>query len=88
MAREYVFIDPVSGRDVNIGYLCKRWRIGNEYNLSQVAEDTNYSQDNIIKFEQGKNNNLNIFLWYVEHGFEVKKYLDKGVNAHEVAINN
>lgn len=79
--KEYKFIDPVSGRDVNIGYLCKRWRIGNNYQLSQVAADTDYTQDNIIKFEQGKNNNMNILLWYIEHGFEVRKYLEYGFTA-------
>lgn len=79
--KEYKFIDPVSGRDVNIGYLCKRWRIGNNYQLSQVAIDTDYTQDNIIKFEQGKNNNMNILLWYIEHGFEVRKYLEYGFTA-------
>ena len=87
MPKEILFIDPVSGRDVNIGYLCKRWRIGNEYNLSQVAEDTGYSQDNIIKFEQGKNNNLLIFVWYAMHGFEIRKYL-KGGEAVEMAADS
>lgn len=72
------FIDPVSGTEVPLGNLCKRWRIMNNYELSVVASDTGYTAENIIKFEQGKNNNLKIFLWYLEHGFDVKRFRKAG----------
>lgn len=72
------FIDPVSGQAVEIGNLCKRWRIMNNFDLSEVAQATGYTTDNIVKFEQGKNNNMKILLWYLEHGFDVSRFRKAG----------
>ena len=33
-----------------------------------VAKDLNYSQENISSFENGRNANNTIFLWYVRNG--------------------
>ena len=76
--QEYKFIDPVSNQPVTVGNLCKRWRILNNYKISEVAETTGYSEFNIIKFEQGQNNNMMILLWYIEHGFDISRYKKEG----------
>lgn len=34
----------------------------------QVAKELDYSQENISAFENGRNANNNIFLWYVRKG--------------------
>lgn len=68
------YIDPVSGRSVHIGNLCKRWRILNNIPVSAVAMDLDYSIQNINKFERGENNNMTILLWYISHGFKVEQF--------------
>ena len=54
----------------NIGTLCKRFRQQNGYSVKQVADDTLYSIYNVYAFEQNRNNNGDILLWYVLHGFD------------------
>ena len=71
--KAYVFNDPLTDRELSVGELCKRWRITNNFALSEVAEELDYSVDNIVKFEQGKNNNMMILLWYLLHGFNLNK---------------
>lgn len=53
----------------NIGEYCKCFRI-NELNLTQfdVAKQLGYSKENISSFENGRNDNVVIFLWYVNKG--------------------
>ena len=72
--KECNYIDPVSGRSVNVGNLCKRWRILNNIPVSDIAMDLDYSIQNIRKFESGENNNMTILLWYIEHGFKVDQF--------------
>ena len=72
--KTYKFIDPVSNQSTPIGELCKRWRIMNNYRLSDVASDLEYSEDNVKKFEQGTNNNMNMLLWYIRHGFDITRF--------------
>lgn len=72
--KTYKFIDPVSNQTTPIGELCKRWRIMNNYRLSDVASDLEYSEDNVRKFEQGANNNLMMLLWYIRHGFDITRF--------------
>lgn len=36
-----------------------------------VAEATGYSLENVSAFEAGRNDNLRIFLWYIQHGLNV-----------------
>ncbi len=57
---------------MNLGKLCKEYRT-NKLRLTQsdVARDTGYSLENISKFECGNNNNLKIFLWYLNRGFKL-----------------
>lgn len=34
----------------------------------EVGESIGYSKENIASFEQGRNDNNIIFMWYVQHG--------------------
>ncbi len=52
-----------------IGKKCKEFRISIGLLQSDVAADTGYSIENVSKFENGNNNNLKIFMWYVHKGF-------------------
>lgn len=51
------------------GDLCRKYR-QEVLNLTQtdVANDLNYSQENISAFENGRNSNNIIFMWYVKQG--------------------
>lgn len=70
--KSYLFTDPVTGSSLKIGKVCKNWRIrSTSYKISDISSELNYTEDNIRKFEQGANNNLNIFLWYIVHGFNL-----------------
>lgn len=62
---------------VKLGKECKEYR--NSINMLQldVAIDTDYSVESISAFERGRNNNLKIFLWYVENGYNVNDFLDR-----------
>ena len=54
-----------------IGKACKDFRSSLGILQSEVAHDTGYSIENVSKFENGNNNNLKIFMWYVQKGFKV-----------------
>lgn len=47
----------------------KKFRQSIGYKQIDVANELGYSLENISKFENGKNNNLKIYLWYVEKGY-------------------
>lgn len=51
-----------------IGQRCKKFRERLGYYQSDVANQTGYSKENISAFENGRNDNVRIFLWYVEMG--------------------
>jgi transcriptional regulator with XRE-family HTH domain len=56
-----------------IGKACKDYRLSLGILQSEVAKDTGYSIENVSKFENGNNNNMKIFLWYLEKGFRYEK---------------
>ena len=55
-----------------IGKECKNFRLSLGILQSEVARDTGYSIENVSKFENGNNNNLKIFLWYIQKGFKLR----------------
>ena len=55
-----------------IGKACKDFRLSLGILQSEVAHDTGYSIENVSKFENGNNNNLKIFMWYVQKGFKLR----------------
>lgn len=54
-----------------LGKICKKYRKKINKTLSDVAFDTGYSIANISKFENNKNYNYLILLWYVENGLDL-----------------
>jgi transcriptional regulator with XRE-family HTH domain len=55
-----------------IGKACKDFRLSLGILQSEVARDTGYSIENVSKFENGNNNNMKIFLWYLQKGFKME----------------
>ena len=64
-----------------IGNNCKLWRVRNGFFQTDVANDTNYSIENVSSFENGRNDNYRILLWYILHGMSINEVL-KGVNEY------
>lgn len=58
-------------KETNIGQICKDFRMSQGYLQSDVSKDTGYSIENISKFENGNNNNMKIFLWYLRKGLKI-----------------
>lgn len=58
-----------NGVKEHIGRCCRDYRV---HHLSatqeDVAKECGYSRENVSRFENGKNDNNVIFLWYVKHG--------------------
>lgn len=52
----------------SIGKRCKEYRQKLGFYQSHVAKDTGYSKENVSSFENGRNDNVRIFLWYIEMG--------------------
>lgn len=64
-----------------IGANCKRWRVDHGYFQQDVADDTLYSVENVCGFENGRNDNLRIVLWYMLHGMTLEELLE-GVRGY------
>lgn len=64
-----------------IGNNCKLWRVNHGYFQMDVANDTHYSIENVSSFENGRNDNYRILLWYILHGMTISDIL-KGVNEY------
>lgn len=68
-----------------IGRRCQEYRVERGYYQYDIAADTGYSVENISAFENGRNDNARILLWYFEHGMEYKQVFGKGVkNGTEI----
>lgn len=64
-----------------LGHVCKCFRRSIDKRLSDVAREVGTTFQNVSAFERGRNNNANIFVWYVRHGlnngFELfQQYVD------------
>ena len=55
-----------------IGKICQRFRREQGYNQTRVAADTGYTAENISAFENGRNDNGKILMWYVLHGMSAE----------------
>lgn len=56
-----------------LGIICKKYRKRSGYYQIHVANDTEYSVENISAFENGRNDNCRILLWYIEHGLTLEE---------------
>ena len=54
-----------------LGNRCKQHRISMGAYQRDVAKETGYSLENVSAFEAGRNDNLRIFIWYIQHGLNV-----------------
>ena len=67
-----------------LGEICKESRIEKGYLQSDIANQMHYSIENISAFENGKNNNAQLLLWYIRNGLDLEKLwgcLDDGNNT-------
>lgn len=63
-----------------IGERCKRFRQLLQYRQIDVARETGYGVENISGFENGRNDNGLIMLWYIAHGMPVGMILNDTVD--------
>lgn len=61
-------------RTVNrfLGASCQYYRVSKGMMQIDVANGTGYSIENVSAFENGRNNNAIIFLWYVRQGLNAE----------------
>ena len=57
--------------EMTIGKKCANFRRSIGYSQKQVADELGYSRTNISMFENGKNYNMTILLWYLKRGLEI-----------------
>lgn len=57
--------------EITIGRKCANFRRSIGYSQKQVADELGYSRANISMFENGKNYNMMILLWYLKRGLEL-----------------
>ena len=57
----------------DLGLRCKRFRVSHGYFQSHVADETGYTTENISAFENGRNDNSRILLWYIAHGMTIEE---------------
>ena len=58
-----------------IGIICGKFRKTLNLTQADVAKATGYSTGNIGHFEQGRNDNLNILLWYIMNGLDINELI-------------
>lgn len=63
-----------------VGKRCKKFRIERDYYQMDVAIETGYSVENISAFENGRNDNARILLWYFAHGMKYDYLVERGLN--------
>ena len=60
-----------NGVDLTIlGKECKKFRKANGWKQADIARDLNISRELVSGFECGRSNNLLIFSWYLDRGFD------------------
>ena len=58
-----------------LGRRCQVFRVKQGYRQTDVAADTGYHFGNVSAFENGRNDNTRIFLWYLQHGMTLDEIL-------------
>lgn len=56
-----------------IGGVCKAFRMSLGVTQTDVAKDLGYSLENVSSFENGRNDNYRILLWYMSKGLTYEK---------------
>lgn len=66
-----------------MGQRCKQFRVEHGFYQIDVAYETGYSVENISSFENGRNDNARILLWYFVHGMNADYLFERGVKHGE-----
>ena len=66
-----------------MGRLCKQFRVEHGFYQIDVASETGYSVENISSFENGRNDNARILLWYFSHGMNADYLFERDVKHVE-----
>lgn len=61
---------------LTIGKMCRDKRVERGLRQQDVADATGYSVENISAFENGRNSNYMILMWYVEHGLDLGEFYE------------
>ena len=64
---------------LDMGRRCKQFRVEHGFYQFDVAAETGYSVENISSFENGRNDNARILLWYFAHGMNADYLFEKDV---------
>lgn len=67
-----------------VGDVCREFRKEQGYYQMNVANDLGYSLENISAFENGRNDNLRILLWYIAHGLTFDMIRERMRNNEKV----
>lgn len=63
-----------------VGLNCQEFRrTKTSYTQVDVAKELGYSVENISAFENSRNDNMRILMWYILHGMEIYDLL-RGLN--------
>lgn len=63
-----------------VGLNCQEFRRTKTlYTQVDVAKDLGYSVENVSAFENSRNDNMRILMWYILHGMELND-LTRGLN--------
>lgn len=67
-----------------VGRLCKEYRKEfTDFRQIDVGLDLGYSQENIASYEQGRNNNFTILLWYINQGLDIDMILKECISFED-----
>lgn len=66
-----------------MGRRCKQFRVKHGFYQTEVAAETGYSVENISSFENGRNDNARILLWYFSHGMNADYLFEMEVKHGE-----
>lgn len=63
-----------------VGLNCQEFRRTKTlYTQADVAKDLGYSVENVSAFENSRNDNMRILMWYILHGMDIDDLL-RGLN--------
>ena len=58
------------------GKRCKYWRVTQTtFTQGDIADDLKCTRAYVSKFESGKADNVDLLVWYIEHGMPLNKLL-------------
>lgn len=66
------------------GKRCKYWRITQTtFTQGDIADDLKCTRAYVSKFESGKADNVDILVWYIEHGMPLNVLLNEDLHSDD-----